>query len=95
MTFVARSQSRAFVVRDRVVDQATHSNPLGLDGIAWQSVDRVLWHNGGSGGFSAFVAFDKAENNAVGILANFGGRMGAVDRAGFRAVGVRNPLAGG
>ena len=45
--------------------ELVQKHPLG-----WQAQGAVRWHNGGSGGFGAMVAFDRAASRAVAILTN-------------------------
>jgi serine-type D-Ala-D-Ala carboxypeptidase/endopeptidase len=50
-------------------------------GLGWITLDgRVLWHNGGTGGFSATVGVDPTVHRALAILVNaHGKRPGALD----------------
>ncbi len=60
-------------------------------GLGWITRDRrVLWHNGGTGGFSASVGIDRDAHRAIGIMVNVdGGSVGTLDGA------VTLALAGG
>jgi CubicO group peptidase (beta-lactamase class C family) len=62
--------------------------------LGWQRAGSMLWHNGGTGGFSTFVGVDRGAGKAVGVLANMGSASALVDGAGFRALGVEDPLLG-
>jgi CubicO group peptidase (beta-lactamase class C family) len=43
-------------------------------GLGWHVMDRkgraIVWHNGGTGGFHSFVAFDRSTGRAVAVLTN-------------------------
>lgn len=45
-----------------------------IDGVAygwvWDSENSILWHNGGTSDYNAYLAFSKADNTAVVILSN-------------------------
>lgn len=54
-------------------------------GYAWFTTDEgVVWHNGMTGGFASFVAFDRASGRAVVILSN---TAVSLDELGFDLVG--------
>ena len=54
-------------------------------GYAWFTTDEgVVWHNGMTGGFASFVAFDRASGRAVVILSN---SAVSLDDLGFELVG--------
>ncbi|MEY2567506.1 MAG: hypothetical protein QOE35_2035 [Actinomycetota bacterium] len=61
--------------------------------LGWQQAagGTVRWHNGGTGGFSTFVGFDRGAGAGVAILVNAGNLGAVVDRAGFRALGMNDP----
>lgn len=65
---LARVMSRARVARH---DTDMPGNTIGL---AWHIVDAfgttVTWHNGGTGGFRAFVGLDDARHRGVVVLSN-------------------------
>jgi D-alanyl-D-alanine-carboxypeptidase/D-alanyl-D-alanine-endopeptidase len=50
------------------------SFPLSFVGLGWQVRNRegkeIIWHNGGTGGYSAFVGFSKKQNVGVVVLSN-------------------------
>jgi CubicO group peptidase (beta-lactamase class C family) len=54
-----------------------HQIPGGEIGLAWHHTrrgdHRIIWHNGMTGGFSAMIAFDPAQNLGVAALANCAG----------------------
>ena len=65
----------------RVEDQV-----LGMDiGLGWMVHDseegRIVWHNGGTGGYSSFIGFDPASQVGVVVLSN---TADSVDYLGFR-----------
>jgi serine-type D-Ala-D-Ala carboxypeptidase/endopeptidase len=56
-------------------------------GLAWHLMSKegrtVVWHNGGTGGFGSFVAFDRTTRSAVVVLANTRHSL-RLDRAAMR-----------
>lgn len=70
---------------------------VGPDGecLGWQRYGNILWHNGGSGGFSTFAGFDRLAGRGVAILHNCGLSSATVDRVGFISLGVEDPLVDG
>ena len=55
--------------------QRVHSDPPTRMGLGWHvglggAGSHVLWHNGGTGGFSSFLALDVARGHGVVVLAN-------------------------
>jgi serine-type D-Ala-D-Ala carboxypeptidase/endopeptidase len=50
------------------------SFPVAFVGLGWQVRNRegkeIVWHNGGTGGYSAFVGFNKKQNVGVVVLSN-------------------------
>ena len=67
------------------------SGPPGKVGLGWHiKPDGVVWHNGGTGGFRSFVAFDPVRGTGVVVLAN--GATDAIDQLGLAALAA---LAGG
>ena len=66
----------------------------GQIGLAWhirsgQDIE-VIWHNGGTGGFHSFVAFDKKRRTAVVVLHNSAAN---IDDVGFHLIDAQFPLA--
>jgi D-alanyl-D-alanine-carboxypeptidase/D-alanyl-D-alanine-endopeptidase len=66
----------------------------GQIGLAWhirsgQGIE-VIWHNGGTGGFHSFVAFDKTRRTAVVVLHNSAAN---IDDIGFHLIDAQFPLA--
>jgi len=61
-------------------------------GLAWIITGGLLFHNGGTGGFSASVAIDQATGHAVGALVNTHGRsVSLLDAAVLTAVKGGDP----
>jgi CubicO group peptidase (beta-lactamase class C family) len=64
-------------------------------GLGWVSLPlrghphRVLWHNGGTGGFRSFIGFVKETQTAVAVLSNC---SRSVDAVGFRILEAINKL---
>jgi CubicO group peptidase (beta-lactamase class C family) len=60
---------------------AAGSPVLGV-GLGWHILHRtggaIVWHNGQTGGYHSFVAFDKAAKRGVVVLANFAGDVDAI-----------------
>ena len=59
---------------------------LGMEiGLGWIVHDskegRIVWHNGGTGGYSSFIGFDPESQVGVVVLAN---TADSVDYLGFR-----------
>jgi CubicO group peptidase (beta-lactamase class C family) len=78
------------VVKDRLrVGLAWHQSPLKAGG-RW-----VVWHNGGTGGYSSFIGFVKESGTAVVVLSNgapspASGKSPA-DEIGFEILEELNP----
>jgi serine-type D-Ala-D-Ala carboxypeptidase/endopeptidase len=61
-------------------------------GLAWIIADGLLFHNGGTGGFSASMAIDQAAGHAVAALVNtYGGGAPLLDAAVMAAVKGDDP----
>jgi D-alanyl-D-alanine-carboxypeptidase/D-alanyl-D-alanine-endopeptidase len=61
-------------------------------GLAWIITGGLLFHNGGTGGFSASVAINQAAGHAVGALANTDGRsVSLLDAAVIAAANGGDP----
>jgi hypothetical protein len=50
---------------------------------------RIVWHNGGTGGFHSFCGFDPATKTGVVVLAN---GSGSIDDIGFHLLDPEAPL---
>ncbi len=59
--------------------------------IAEQHEARVVWHNGGTGGYHSFIGFNPATRRAVVVLAN---SARSFDDIGFHLLDSKYPLAG-
>ncbi len=63
-------------------------------GLNWHSLragDRdIVWHNGGTGGFSSFIGLDKTRGTAIVVLSN--SSPSAVDDIGLHLLDKRLPL---
>jgi CubicO group peptidase (beta-lactamase class C family) len=63
-------------------------------GLGWHLVKgkkgkQLLWHNGGTGGYTSSMALDMENNNGIIILSNvsaFNPNMGNIDRLGFELI---------
>ena len=69
-----------------------------MSGLGWQIVTRdgveVVWHNGGTGGYSAFVGYLPSRAVGVVVVANNAGIAGSsVDDLGMHLLDPRLPLA--
>lgn len=63
-----------------------------VGGLAWIIIGGLLFHNGGTGGFSASVVIDQAAGHAVGALVNTsGGSVSLLDAAVVAAVTGGDP----
>jgi CubicO group peptidase (beta-lactamase class C family) len=62
-------------------------------GLGWHVRDRnggsIVWHNGGTGGFHSFVAFDRTSGRAVAVLTN---TTQDIDDIGFHLIDSTLPL---
>jgi CubicO group peptidase (beta-lactamase class C family) len=62
-------------------------------GLAWHVRDvnghSIAWHNGGTGGFHSFVAFDRGTGRAVAVLTN---TTQTIDDIGFHLIDSTLPL---
>ena len=62
-------------------------------GLAWHVRDvnghSIVWHNGGTGGFHSFVAFDRGTGRAVAVLTN---TTQTIDDIGFHLIDSTLPL---
>ena len=67
--------------------------PANSIGLGWHIVDvfgsRITWHNGGTGGYRAFIGFDDARNRGVVVLSN---SLVSPDDIGFHLLEPRVPL---
>ncbi|NBB87651.1 MAG: serine hydrolase, partial [Bacteroidetes bacterium] len=56
-------------------------------GYGWHITPRagqsIVWHNGGTGGFSSFVGFNRATKQGIVVLVSVGGAGGQVTANGF------------
>ncbi|MFI5845535.1 serine hydrolase domain-containing protein [Catenuloplanes sp. NPDC051500] len=60
-------------------------------GYGWLTRDSsIVWHNGGTGGFSSWVGFDRATGRGVAVLGN---TTRSVDPIGLRLLGADPPAA--
>lgn len=69
-------------------------NPQTKIGLGWhilqQNPDKeIIWHNGGTGGFSSFLAFSKTEKRGVVVLSNSAEN---IDDIGLYILDSSNPL---
>lgn len=56
----------------------------GKRGLAWHKLEtmeglKIVWHNGGTGGYVSFIGFDKDHQTGVIILSNYGDAMAGDD----------------
>jgi CubicO group peptidase (beta-lactamase class C family) len=59
-------------------------------GLNWLDDHGILWHNGGTAGFSSFIGFDPKRHVAIVVLSN--SRMESVDDIGFHMLDRRMRL---
>jgi CubicO group peptidase (beta-lactamase class C family) len=73
--------------------QATNDPNLKV-GLAWhvltRPVGKIVWHNGGTGGYRSFIGFDAARRIGVVVLCNNGNE--SVDDIGFHLLDETFPL---
>ncbi len=87
--FLAAHLDETGPVRDAaalaVRPQAQAGSPAMAVGLGWHrratGSDTIVWHNGGTGGFRTFAAFDPVARMAVVVLTNSGGQ--GADDIGF------------
>jgi CubicO group peptidase (beta-lactamase class C family) len=60
-------------------------------GLNWLNDHGILWHNGGTIGFSSFIGIDPQRHAAIVVLSN--SRMESVDDIGFHMLDPRMQLA--
>lgn len=84
--------ARALVVGEAPgVGALSPRGPLGEDRIGWAWITTVMpgsgrtivWHNGGTGGFTSFIGIDRAAGTAVVVLSALGYSSGRVTASGF------------
>jgi D-alanyl-D-alanine-carboxypeptidase/D-alanyl-D-alanine-endopeptidase len=78
----------------------THVDRRDVDGVRmriglnWHILNtserRLIWHNGGTGGYRTFIGFDTTGNRAVVVLSN---QSISADDIGFHLLDARAPLA--
>ena len=67
--------------------ELTLQPPAGHDVcLSWQRAGSLLWHNGGTGGFSSFIGFDRDAGRAVVMLSNSGGTSDSLSAIGMAAL---------
>lgn len=63
-------------------------------GLAWhilkKSETKLIWHNGGTGGYRSFIGFDSSKRRGVVVLSN---SANSVDDIGFHLLNPELPLA--
>ncbi len=86
-TLVGRSLAR---VRQLHHTGSAGDLPLGLQReVSLQGGLEIYWHNGGTGGYASFIAFNRAQQIGVVVLSNYGDAMAGrhdVDRIGMDLV---------
>ena len=62
-------------------------------GLAWHLIEAsgrtIVWHNGGTGGYHAFIGFDPAVREGVVVLSS---SAASIDDIGFHLLDTRSPL---
>lgn len=87
-------------LKDAVALMLKETRPAGSPnmtiGLAWIVLDHegasIVWHNGMTGGFNAFLGFDPASGRAAVVLANAATATGIED-IGFHLIDATAPLA--
>lgn len=65
---------------------------IGLNWITQRAGDHdIVWHDGGTGGFSSFIGLDEARETAIVVLSN-SATLEGVDDIGFHMLDKRLPL---
>ena len=60
-------------------------------GLGWSISGGTVWHNGGTGGFTACVGLDRAAGHGLGVLVNTGGAAAVVTDAVLLALTGQQP----
>ena len=99
MTFLVANLDSAATPLSRTLQQthgerhATNDPNLKI-GLAWhillRPAGRIVWHNGGTGGYRSFIGFDPARRIGVVVLCNNGNET--VDDIGFHLLDETFPL---
>ncbi len=79
----------------RLAQQPRHAAGAGMEiGLGWhianQHEARLVWHNGGTGGYHAFLGFNPATKRGIVVLAN---SAQSFDDIGFHLLEPKYPLA--
>jgi len=82
------------------IDALTPRAPFDTDTVGWawftttdpEDGRKVVWHNGGTGGFAAFIGIDREAGTAVAVLSAVGEGPNRVTAAGFTLL---HRIAGG
>lgn len=99
LKFLAANLDSTSIPLGRVL-AITHVDRRDVDGVRmriglnWHILNtserRIIWHNGGTGGYRTFIAFDTAGKRAVVVLSN---QSISADDIGFHLLDARAPLA--
>src|SRR5690606_18358058 len=78
--------------------QKHHEGKQGTIGLGWQIRERdgrtLVWHNGGTGGYRSFFAFERKTGVAVVLLSNTGDAFAqdeSIDRMGLELMKTLTP----
>ena len=85
MIVYARAQLDGTAPGVAATEPVTDAGESSTIGYAWHTTDRVTWHNGGTGGFTSWVGFDRDSGRAVVVLNN---TAASVDELGFALMEV-------
>jgi len=86
MVLYARAQLDESAPGVKATEPVTEVDDLGSIGYAWFTTEGVTWHNGGTGGFTSWVGFDRSTDRAVVVLNN---TTASVDELGFALMEVK------
>ena len=80
-------------MRDAAQERGDAGSPKMAIGLGWHlrksDAGTLVWHNGGTGGFHSFCAFDPATKTGVVVLAN---GNGSIDDIGIHLLDPKSPL---
>lgn len=95
LQFVEANLSPTDTPVGRALRESQRARPeagLGAGGLGWQHTTtiqgnlKIIWHNGGTGGYRSFLGFDPAHQTGVVVLSNYGDAFAgdeSVDRLGM------------
>ena len=105
LTFIAANLAPGETPVGRALKECQRQRPdagLGAAGLGWQHTTtiqgelKIIWHNGGTGGYASFIGFDPAHQTGVVVLSNYGDAMAgndAADRLGMEILKLASKVS--